>query len=117
MICDMTGQGTRAPPEFSDAFKGFIDACSPDQERKQWQQGLESNFKLLDASQKIQPAITNHFAVRRFCVTKQGLLGQVPKAAEIEDCICVFRGAVVPYMVRYASGRRWRLVGIVMCML
>ncbi len=109
MVCDMTGQGARAPPELGRAFRGFMKVVETGFEKDT--HDIESLYELLEDSQQIQPAITNHFATRRFCVTENDRMGQMPKAAEVGDRICVFQGASVPYVIRSATDGDHALIG------
>ncbi|MCJ1311257.1 hypothetical protein MMC25_004928 [Agyrium rufum] len=50
--------------------------------------------------------------VRKFCVTSTGQIGWVPREAQIDDVICVFDGARLPYVLRRApAGDAYTIVG------
>jgi hypothetical protein len=52
-------------------------------------------------------------AGRQFAITQSGYIALVPDFAKINDTICVFLGASVPYVIRESSeeGKSWQLVG------
>ena len=63
---------------------------------------------------EIQPFMTalDHTAnFGRFCVTRDGYMGVVPKRAAKGDGICVFLGGSVPFVIRRTASRHYSLVG------
>jgi len=52
-------------------------------------------------------------AGRQFAITQSGYMTLVPDFAKVNDTICVFLGAKVPYVIRESSeeGKSWQLVG------
>ncbi|KAE9362704.1 hypothetical protein N431DRAFT_551181 [Stipitochalara longipes BDJ] len=41
---------------------------------------------------------------RRFCITKKGYMGFVPRKTEVGDLVCIFAGAKTPFIIR---GKAW----------
>ena len=63
---------------------------------------------------EIQPFMTalEHTAnFGRFCVTRDGYMGLVPKRAAKGDGICVFLGGSVPFVIRRTDSGHYSLVG------
>jgi hypothetical protein len=49
-----------------------------------------------------------------FCLTERGYVGLVPKETKIRDCICVFNGCPVPFVIRQSEireGNVFQLIG------
>ena len=47
---------------------------------------------------------------RQFCVTRKGYMGWAPPTAKPGDCICIFFGGQVPYVVR-PNGKEYEFLG------
>ena len=56
--------------------------------------GLQSQFN------RISYFIGGSSGERRFCVTKEGRMGLVPKSCEIGDLVCIFTGSRMPFLLR-----------------
>ena len=64
--------------------------------------------------QETQPFLTAFEPVakdRRFCVTKNGCMGLVPKRAAEGDRLCVFLGGAAPFVIRKNVSGHYSLVG------
>ena len=70
--------------------------------------GLQSQFN------RISYFIGGSSGERRFCVTKEGRMGLVPKGCEIGDLVCIFTGSRVPFLLRQETETKsssYELVG------
>jgi hypothetical protein len=68
------------------------------------------------------PSVTEHSAGmaefekamemnRRFCLMENGYFGWVPQATEMKDCIAMFKGAKIMFILRAVGNGQFRLVG------
>ncbi|KAL2043751.1 hypothetical protein N7G274_003270 [Stereocaulon virgatum] len=60
---------------------------------------------------KMQIAFKAAVEGRRFAITSKGYMGLVPRMTEIDDCVCVFLGSHIPFVVRRKGGGEFELVG------
>lgn len=48
---------------------------------------------------------------RRFCITRDGRFGCVPRSAAVGDLICIIHGGKTPYLIRPTADGRFRVLG------
>jgi hypothetical protein len=118
LIGDIVGETSPAPDEYSCFIPNYINFCTM-QRNELRDDSLSPDFSHLDATDAerlgAQLSQTEEFlsqmmnakllcdsmtTPRRFCVTKRGYFGVVPKAAEIGDKVVVFYGGNVPFLLR-----------------
>jgi Heterokaryon incompatibility protein (HET) len=46
-----------------------------------------------------------------FCATDKGMLGWVPRTAKVGDKLCIFAGALAPFIIRDRHDGTWELIG------
>ncbi|KAI1099121.1 hypothetical protein F4804DRAFT_322811 [Jackrogersella minutella] len=107
MVCNINREGTVAEDWVARAFKAYHDdwgsflnlSDGPNEELDH--ESICKRFKIMHY---------NFTRQRRFCVTDSGLMGWVPRRAEVGDRICVIPGARLPYVIRQ-SGDYWKMIG------
>jgi hypothetical protein len=115
MLCDLTDRAKQAPSDYSAYFREFLlaldsrigeaeeDAGGPEKEKLK----QENNYQIYAVKGSLAKFARSH----RFCITSEGRMGQVQKAAEVGDLICVFEGGRVPFTLRPNGGHAFSLVG------
>lgn len=115
MLCDRTHQGRQAPAEYSAYFAEFLRsfdfyrlALDGRLEDAELNQSREDNYAALSA---VELSVNRFAASRRFCITREGRMGQVPREAEIGDLVCIFEGGRVPFVLRARGEGAFSLIG------
>lgn len=126
MVCGLTGEGFPAPAKyagyFSDYMKflvggnGSVSAADRFQDYLDDARGLFDGVRgtpeiLPEGHALIEASISRWASRRRFCKTKNGRLGFVPKEAREGDVICVLYGGEVPYVLRPWKSGYFLVVG------
>lgn len=110
MVWDTDAQVDRAPEEMSTDFSAWWDLLLEGMNRLEdldpiwWQ-------KYLSIAPKIEFSLFSFSVGRRFCLTKEGRLGSMPKQARAGDKICLLYGGKVPYVVRPCGKEECQYVG------
>jgi hypothetical protein len=108
MLCDLTDKGTQAPAEYSGYFEGFLKALCSDTEEAEDGEGILKN---LQCGYTVEASMVKFAVSRRFCITREGRMGQAPRTAEIGDLICIFEGGRVPFVLKRKVEEKFSFVG------
>ena len=125
LIANETVYHFKPTPEYGDKAKAFVGLETLIRSVRQADEGDNSWYNeyktSLSTHGKVHPLIQTVFPkplwisaaalefgtrimytcrTRRFCVTKKGYYGVVPRRAQVGDCICVFVGAKLPFVLR-----------------
>jgi hypothetical protein len=115
LIGDRAPIGDRAGPEFGDSYDAFQEfklvwlrnkgdpTTKTGEEDENALEDLDDGPLLLELQQNAalyRTALGEMLPGKRFCVTKQGYLGMVPKESQVGDSIYVPFGADVPFIIR-----------------
>jgi hypothetical protein len=107
MLCDLVGGAKPAPAEYSRYFANFLEFIDDvlGEKHEDWPETMMTSVTAVEAS------LAAYSGNRQFCITKEGMMAQVPRGTHIGDLICVFRGGKVPFVLRGKRYERFTLLG------
>jgi hypothetical protein len=110
LFLDSVGDIRRMRPEDQPVYEAFLKTIN-------WPLPLENNLAYEEMSAACAEANDYYSTLntvannRRPFKSDKGHLGLAPESAEIGDIVCIFHGAVVPFVLRPEADGRYRLLG------
>ncbi|KAF1967161.1 HET-domain-containing protein [Bimuria novae-zelandiae CBS 107.79] len=105
MTCNHNYRALRAPSSHESGLRQYMELLEADSTRDE-----EYLLQRFPAAQAFERSMIVWAKNRRFCSTKSGRIGWVPRDTKENDLICVLYGGQVPYVLRPCEGG-YKLVG------
>ncbi|KAH7407174.1 heterokaryon incompatibility protein-domain-containing protein [Cadophora sp. MPI-SDFR-AT-0126] len=106
MIFNLTASADRAPPEYAEYFKAFMDHFFRSETIvPEAQEPLRSQLL------QIETAVNSRAEGWRMFTTENSRLGQGLRSVQRGDTICVLDGGELPYVVRRVEMGHYRFIG------
>lgn len=123
-ICDATRDERPASEVYKEYFDCFYKKTLTDEQIENWTKHFETmtpdvpdvpaglDAQAEEKSTKFTALASKVSAQRRFCITKKGYIGWVPRLSQVGDLVGIIDGEQTPYIVRKCDRGTTHLVAV-----
>jgi hypothetical protein len=109
LLCDRDGQALRPTAIYERYFNAFHQCWSRPVETILAPNSLSN--EVLGLSSVFETTFLSWAGLRRFCTTSGRRMAWVPQTSQMDDIICAFEGAEVPFVMRPRADGGFQLIG------